>query len=45
MKKTLISSLLSYWQHLLYPPKNYGVEVVVIKNINPGFVFKRENQS
>ncbi len=45
MKKNLINSLLLYWQHVLYPPKNYGVEVVKLKNINPRFVFKRANQS
>ncbi|MDE3184183.1 MAG: hypothetical protein KGM16_12270 [Bacteroidota bacterium] len=44
MKTKLISSYLFYLELLLYPARNYGLEVVKLKNTTPVFVFKRENQ-
>lgn len=44
MKTKLISSYLFYLEILLYPPRNYGLVVVKLKNTAPVFIIKRENR-
>lgn len=41
MKKNVINSLLLYWQYLIYPPKNSGVEAIKLNIINPASLLKK----